>query len=102
LTVDAVRAKLRACMAGIGLDGRVYGARSLRIGGATALSALRAGPATIQRMGRWRSDAYLRYLRDQRPEVMGFATAVAGADVDDFEADFVAVDDFEFYEEDEA
>ena len=102
LTVDAVRVKLRACMAGIGLDGSVYGAHSLRIGGATALSALRAGAATIQRMGRWRSDAYLRYLRDQRPEVMGFATAVAGADVDDFEADFVAVDDFEFYEEDEA
>lgn len=102
LTVSAVRMALRSCMATLGLDGTAYGAHSLRIGGATALAFLRAGPATIQQMGRWRSDAYLSYLRDRRAEVIGYAVGIAGADVDDLATDYLGVDDFEFDAEDEA
>lgn len=102
LTVAQVRDKLRLLMASLDLDGSVYGAHSLRIGGATALSSLGADASTIQQMGRWRSDAYLRYLRQRRPEVIGFAAGIASAEVDDFEADYVAIDDFDFDLEDEA
>ena len=96
LLVSEVRARLRRCMAAIGRDGSVYGAHSLRIGGATALAWWRAGPTVIQDMGHWRSDAYLRYVRTCRAQVDQWSQRIASADTDDFEADCIAVDDFDF------
>ena len=46
-----------------GIDPALLSARSLRPGGATALLCAGADPNTIQLLGRWRSDAMLRYLR---------------------------------------
>ena len=96
LYVDEVRARLRRCMAAIGRDSSVYGAHSLRIGGATALAWWRAGPAVIQDLGHWRSDAYLRYVRCRRAEADQWTQRIASADTDDFEADCIAIDDFDF------
>jgi hypothetical protein len=42
------------------------------------------------------SDAYLRYLRTCGGEAMRIAHAVAGAESDDLEADFLDVDEHDF------
>ena len=83
-------------MRAIGRDGSLYGAHSLRIGGATAMSWLRASREDIMAAGRWRSDAYLRYLRQSRGVAMRLALGVAGADTDDLEADFLDIDEHDF------
>ena len=54
----------------------------------------------IKDCGRWRSDAYLRYIRECRGEYMSFVTQLCSADVDDFEADHLDVDGGELDEED--
>lgn len=48
-----------------GIDPKLLSARSLRPGGATALLCAGIDPNSIQLLGRWRSDAMLRYLRIQ-------------------------------------
>ena len=53
-----------------------------------------------QDLGHWRSDAYLRYVRSRRSEVDQWTQRIASADTDDFETDYVAVDDFDFDESD--
>ena len=88
-------------MTAVGRDKTKYGAHSLRIGGATALAWLKVPGDMIQAAGRWHSGAYLRYLRETRDNAVGMLTRLAGADTDDLEADFVAVDAHDFDEEDE-
>jgi len=88
-------------MAAIGRDATVYGAHSLRIGGATALAWLQVAGDDIQAAGRWHSGAYLRYLRDRRAEALGHLEMICGAETDDFEADFVDVDAHGFDADDE-
>ena len=68
----------------------MYGAHSLRIGGATALAYSGAPEHVIKALGRWRSDAYLRYLRECREEMNFYAHCITDADVDDYEADHTA------------
>ena len=46
-----------------GIDPFLLSARSLRPGGATALLCANVDPTTIQLIGRWKSDAMIRYLR---------------------------------------
>ena len=100
LSVAAVRLTLRRCMAAIGLDGTAYGAHSLRIGGATAMAWLQYPAEAIQVRGRWRSDAYLRYLRERRVDDRRFAAGIASAETDDYEADYVRIDEFDFDDDD--
>ena len=101
LTTAQCRDYLRELLAAAGLDASLYGVHSLRIGGATAMSWLRAPPEDIKAAGRWKSDAYLRYVRALRSK--SFWTAgIASADVDDYEADHVAIDDDDFSSDDEA
>ena len=92
LTVSEVRGTLRRQMAAIGRDGSVYGAHSIRIGCATALAFLKAPITAIKAMGVWKSDAFLNYTRSCRTQYMSYLTAACGADVDDFEAECVAID----------
>ena len=87
-------------MSAIGLDGTSYGAHSMRIGGATAMAWLQYPREAIMTRGRWRSDAYLRYIRERRVEDRRFAAGIAGAETDDYEADFIAIDEFDFDESD--
>ena len=48
-----------------GIPATLLSARSLWPGGATALLCARVDPDAIQLLGRWKSDAMLRYLRVQ-------------------------------------
>ena len=79
-------------MDGIGRPGSLYGAHCMRIGSATTLAYLGATPETIKAHGRWKSDAYMTYVRARERECMSFSRGICGADVDDFEADHL---DFE-------
>lgn len=49
----------------LGIDPALLSARSLRPGGATALLCAHVDKDSIQLLGRWKSDAMLRYLRIQ-------------------------------------
>ena len=46
-----------------GYNPKLYTTHSLRIGGATHAAKLGLSPLLIQRLGRWNSSAYLRYIR---------------------------------------
>jgi hypothetical protein len=52
--------KVATCM---GLDGRRYRPHSLRIGGASMLAAAGLPDYVIQKLGRWKSLAFLEYIR---------------------------------------
>ena len=54
---------VRNVMVAIGLDGSLFGAHNLRIGGATAALASGMDPSLIRMMGRWSSDIYEIYCR---------------------------------------
>ena len=63
ITVSQVRGMVRLLMRSIGADPKLFGAHSLRIGGASAALAAGIHPSTIRVMGRWASDIYEVYTR---------------------------------------
>ena len=63
VTVAQVRDKVKEIAAAAGRDPSMYGAHSLRIGGATAALAAGIPPSLIRLMGRWSSDVYEIYTR---------------------------------------
>ena len=62
-------------LAGVRAD--EYALHSLRIGGATHLSAGGASPDTLQREGRWASDAYKAYVRRHGKDASWVANVMA-------------------------
>ena len=62
---NALRHAAKYVQEDTGILPHLISARSLRPGGATALLCANVDPNTIQLLGRWRSDAMLRYLRVQ-------------------------------------
>ena len=61
-TTDDIRNIVRQIVVAIGLDPALFGAHSLRIGGATALFAAGADPIHIRTMGRWSSSCFEQTL----------------------------------------
>lgn len=57
--------RLKAECARIGLDPKVIGGHSLRIGGATACALANLSTTQIRMIGRWTSTAYQLYLREK-------------------------------------
>ena len=57
---------VKLVMEAAGLDPSLFGAHSLRIGGATAALAAGVSPSMIRLMGRWASDIYEIYCRMSR------------------------------------
>jgi integrase len=56
---------IRKALIIIGLEGKKYGAHSLRAGGATDLFRAGVYYPLIKKFGRWKSDTALIYYRDQ-------------------------------------
>lgn len=56
-----------------------FSTHSLRIGIATAATAVGVDDATVQRLGRWRSSAFNGYVRGLRPDIERALLAVASA-----------------------
>ena len=83
LTVGQLRTMLRAWMEAIGLPPLIYGAHSLRIGGATELAARGVPQLTIQLLGRWDSSAYRAYTRVSQGQALRLSAALATAQAHD-------------------
>lgn len=65
-----------------GGDSRLYGAHSLRIGGATAALAAGVPALVIKAMGRWGSDIYEVYTQLSDAAARSFGSKVANVDYD--------------------
>jgi hypothetical protein len=87
-TVAQVRAFVKEMMRLAGRDPSLYGAHSLRIGGATAALAAGVPPALIRLMGRWASDVYEVYCRLSVQSALGVGTAISAAMVSSTEDGF--------------
>ena len=57
------RTVLRACVVACGLDPLVFTGHSFRIGGATLAFSMQMPSEQIKRLGRWKSSAFLKYIR---------------------------------------
>ena len=66
ITRNFFNSKLKMGLEFIGLDVTRYKSHSLRIGGASYLSGIGLSDLQIKLMGRWQSDAFLRYIRNQK------------------------------------
>ena len=86
--MDELRDEVKAIMAALGLDPSLYGAHSLRIGGATAALAAGVPPSLIRLMGRWSSDVYLIYCRMSEEAALGVGQSIAAATVHSVEEGF--------------
>ena len=83
-----VRKAVKKIVQAIGQDPKLYGAHSLRIGGATAALAAGISPAHIQLLGRWDSDCYQIYCRLCRQAAIAVGSKVASTSFEDFEGMF--------------
>ncbi len=63
LTRDRFVTRVRQALQSLGLAGRDYSGHSFRIGAATTAAARGIPNSTIQRLGRWRSNAFLGYIQ---------------------------------------
>ena len=61
---DHVRKILRKCLENLNLNEKLYNCQSLRIGRATQLEKLGFSISEIRQIGRWRSSAVYKYLRN--------------------------------------
>lgn len=88
ITVSQVRDVVRSVMAAAGRDPALFGAHSLRIGGASAALAAGVPPALIRLMGRWSSDVYEIYTRMSVEAALRVGTALSSTMVSTFEGGF--------------
>ena len=71
--VKMTREKLTAA----GVDATHYSGHSFRIGAATTALACRIEDSLIQTLGRWKSAAYLLYIRVLREKLANLSTILA-------------------------
>ena len=90
-----MRGLVRALAQAAREDPRLYGAHSLRIGGASAALAAHVPANVIRALGRWDTDVYELYTRASREAALRFGAVVASTAYTDFEGEFV---DEEFVE----
>jgi hypothetical protein len=64
--------KLTDCISFCGLDVTRFKSHSLRIGGASHYANLGYSDSQIRVLGRWKSDAFKKYIRGQRIYLPGF------------------------------
>ncbi len=67
LSRSDINSWLRCLLRDTGVDPSRYSSHSFRIGSATAAAAAGFSDTQIQRLGRWRSDAFRRYIRPTQP-----------------------------------
>ena len=67
---EHIREAARACFADTGINAEDLTARSLRAGGAMALLCGRCSADQIKLIGRWHSDAMMRYLHQEAQPVL--------------------------------
>ena len=87
-TTDDIRNLVRQIVAAIGLNPEMFGAHSLRIGGATALFAAGADPIHIRTMGRWSSDCYRLYVRSCFEQTLAWTARIGSQVVHDVQGTY--------------
>ena len=87
-TTDDIRAIVRQLCFAIGEEPLLFGAHSLRIGGATALFAAGADPIHIRTMGRWSSDCYRLYVRACFEQTMAWTRKLGSQRVHDVQGTY--------------
>ena len=63
---------VRSALASAGVDAKQYAGHSFRIGAATTAAARGLEDSTIQTLGRWKSLAYLEYIRIPRQQLASY------------------------------
>lgn len=63
VTTAFFRSNLRTCVVASDLNPQFYTSHSFRIGGATHAHSHKMPASQLQRLGRWRSNAYVKYIR---------------------------------------
>ena len=81
---DVVKDVMRAA----GQPPQLFGAHSLRIGGATAALAAGVPPQLIRLMGRWSSDVYEVYCRISAQSAVRVGAAIGSATVSPLDSKF--------------
>ena len=70
LTRAQLIAAVRSALESLGVDVTRYSGHSFRVGAATAAAQVGLSDSFIQTLGRWRSSAYLRYIRTPRSSLL--------------------------------
>ena len=76
LTRDSLVQHLRAALVQAGIDSSSYSGHSFRIGAATAARQAGYSDSLIQTLGRWKSSAFLSYLRSSPDELVTVAATL--------------------------
>lgn len=79
LKYKRVHDRIRRACASIGLDPKEYGTHSLRSGACTSLRAAGVAWETVKILGRWSSDAALRYCQLHPSDIVDIATRMQNA-----------------------
>ena len=61
--------RMRTLLTTVGLKGEDFAGISLRRGGAQVLLRLKANDRVVMGMGRWKSDAFRRYVRTEERDI---------------------------------
>ena len=73
LTKQRFVAAVRDALHQAGVNAESYAGHSFRIGAATTSASRRLEDSTIQTLGRWRSLAYLEYIRIPRHQLASYS-----------------------------
>ena len=73
LTQSAFRSHLMTLLDELGLDASCYNTHSFRIGAATSAESAGLSESQIKTMGRWKSDAYRRYIKPTHAQLAAFS-----------------------------
>lgn len=71
------RAALKSLLVELNVDKQCYNTHSFRIGAATSASLLNMSDTHIQLLGRWRSNAFVRYIKPPPSKVARFSKTLA-------------------------
>ena len=77
LTRERLVSCLRTAISKAGFDPNLYAGHSFRIGAATAAHLNGVEDSTIMTLGKWKSDAYLRYIRTPKEQLAKLSTRIA-------------------------
>ena len=77
LTRSTFVANVRSALSQQGINPSIYSGHSFRRGAATAALDRGLGDATIKMLGRWKSDAYTRYIRTPRAQLAAYTQLLA-------------------------
>ncbi len=77
LSRAALVAWLKSTLRVAGVDSSFFTGHSFRIGAASTAAAKGVEDSTIQALGRWKSDAFKRYIRIPRHQLAAFSSVIA-------------------------